>query len=124
MKEKIFNCYAIVEKDLITRVALKEYRMAGSDEEKDGFLKERAPGDFAGARRFPLPHNFIYTDMFSDTMIAGTTWEYYRHLLETGEYMLVFENGFRALGASMAPFVNVSVVIDGAFISDEEARKK
>lgn len=124
MKEKIFNCYAIVDKELITRVAMKEYRMAGSDEEKDDFLRERASGDFAGARQFPLPHNFIYTDLLDDTMITGTTWGFFLHMLKTGEYMAVFEKGFEALGASMAPFVNVSVVRDGTFMSEEETRRR
>ena len=124
MKEKIFNCYAIVDDDLITRIAMKDYRMSGTDDEKESFLRETAPGDFTDARQFPVPDNFIYTDMFSDTMITGTTWGYFRCLLETGEYMALFEKGFEALGASAAPLINLSVVRDGAFIPHDDVLQK
>ncbi|MBN2078115.1 MAG: hypothetical protein JW838_04060 [Spirochaetes bacterium] len=114
MKERLYNLYALVERGIIEKVGIREYRMAGSEEEKEAFLASRAGADCSGAKIFPVPDNYITFDLMGGREdVCGIPWECYRGLIGTGEEMGIYEMAFREVGAPMMPFVRMNMVIDG-----------
>jgi hypothetical protein len=122
MEERIYNCYVIVENEMITEIGLVEHLMKGNDDELELFLKDRAGGDFTRAELFSVPEHFIVIDMFSNEMYTGIPWQIYRGMLGTDEEIMIFEKGFQTLQAPLAPMINISVVFGGTVMASEAAR--
>jgi hypothetical protein len=123
MEERIFNCYAIIDGDVIQEVAIAEYTACGSDDEKEIFLRENAVKGYRDAEFYPLPENFILTDMFTDEYLNAIPWIFYRKMLGTSEEIMIFEKAFQALEAPLEPIINISVVINGRVFTAETARE-
>ena len=121
MEERIFNCYAIIEGDVIQEVAVAEYTACGSDDEKESFLRENAENGYKEAEFFPLPENFILTDMLTDEYLNAIPWIFYRKMLGTSEEIMIFEKAFLALEAPLEPIINISVVINDRVFPAENA---
>ncbi|HOO71717.1 MAG TPA: hypothetical protein PK926_08135 [Spirochaetota bacterium] len=120
MEEIIFNCYAIVENELIREIAINVYCHDGSDEEKKQYLAERAIEDYCRAEIFSVPENFLITDMETGETITGIPWIFYRNMLGTAEEIFIFEKAFQAVEAPMDPLCNISVVINGIILPFNE----
>ncbi len=121
MEERIFNCYAVIEGDIIREVAIAEFTIGGTDDEKEAYLRENAERGFETAEFFALPENFVLTDLFSDEIQNAIPWIFYRRMLGTAEEILIFEKAFQALDAPLEPMINISVVLDGLVLSGEKA---
>ncbi len=119
MKEQVFNLYAIVEDEIIRKVALKSHMISGSDEEKNKFLRDNAEKDFKESKLYNVPENYVIMDLFDEKnndMVCGIPYEVYKKYIETGNAIGIYELAFIDNNAPMRPFVNYSVVKDDRII--------
>ncbi len=114
--ERIYNLYTIFTGGYLRLVGVKEYRHAGSEQELDRFLEERARDDFIEALLFPVPEGMrnrkkITTGEFS----SSVTYKRFRDMLKNETEMVLFEPALREVKAPRKIYAHIySVFLDGA----------
>lgn len=99
MKEVIYNLFLIHSGQTISEIAVTTHKIAGSEEEKTKFLQERVHKDLVKAQKFKIP---------------PITQPEYEAKCRLGKHLEIFESIFDHLGASQAPLMCITPVVDGS----------
>ena len=122
MKERIFNLFAIVEDEVIYEVAIACHEIEGSYREKENLLRERAASDWNRARRYPVPGNYLITNLFDprDSLRPGIPYTTFCHMEGENDQIAIFEQALIAVDAPMRPLIRISVIHNNRLLSLEE----
>jgi hypothetical protein len=97
-KEKVFNLFLFVERDLITELGVTVHEVEGTDPEKLSFLQARVDQDSRTSKRLKLR--------------IPLEWREYQSMQRLGTNTVIFEELYCAFGAPINPLSVITPILD------------
>lgn len=99
MKERVFNLFLYVDRDLVSELGIAVHEVDGTDDEKISFLQTRVNQDYRTAQRTKVRPPF--------------EWQEYQARERLGKHVEIFEELYRAFDAPVSPLTVITPIRDG-----------